>query len=75
MNKILMLVGILLWSILIITNFAASTGMVHIIIWWSNAWMLAIVWIGVWIILWFWLKWFLSEKKWNDYNDDEWINF
>ena len=75
MNKFLILISILLGSVLIITNFAASTWMVHIIIGWSNAWMLAIVWILIWTTLWYWLKWYLSEKWWKDYNDDEWINF
>ena len=75
MNKILIWISILLGSILVITNFAASNGSVHIIIWWSNPWTLAIVWIFIWFIAWFWFKWFLLEKWWNNYNDDEWVNF
>jgi hypothetical protein len=75
MNKILILISILLGTVLIITNFAASNGLVHIIIWWSNPWMLALVWIIIWFIAGFWTKGFLSEKWWNDYNNDEWVNF
>ena len=75
MNKALILISILLWTVLIITNFAASNGSVHIIIWWSNPWMLALVWIIIWFFAWFWTKGFLSEKWWNDYSDDEWVNF
>ena len=68
-------ISILLGTVLIITNFAAASWTVHIIIWWSNPWMLALVSISIWFIAWFWLKWFLSERWWNDYNDDEWVNF
>ena len=75
MNKILILISILLGTVLIITNFAAGSWSVHIIIWWSTPWMLALVWIIIWSVAWFWLKWFLSEKWLNDYNDDEWVNF
>ncbi|MDQ7009820.1 MAG: hypothetical protein Q9M94_06005 [Candidatus Gracilibacteria bacterium] len=75
MNKVLILISILLGSILIITNFAASSGSVHIIIGWSKPGMLAIIGISIGVILGFGLKGFLSEKGGNDYNDDEGVNF
>jgi len=75
MNKILILIFILLGSILIIVNFAAGNWFTHIIVWTSNPGMLAIVWIGIWFIWWFWLEWFLSEKRKESYWDDDELNF
>ena len=75
MNKILILISILLGSILMITNFAAGSWIVHIIIWRSTPWILAFVWIAIWFIAWFWVKWIITDKK-ND-NDEDWsgLNF
>jgi len=74
MNKILMWISILLWSILIVENMVMNN-QAQIIIWYWDTWTLTIFSIFIWFILWFWFKWFISEKWWNDYNDDEWVNF
>ena len=75
MNKALIWISILLGTVLTITNFAAGSGSVHIIIWWGSPWMLAIVWIIIWAVFWIWFKGFISEKSSTDYDDDEWIDF
>ena len=75
MNKILILISILLGSILIITNFAAGSWTVHIIIWWSSPWVLAFVWIVIWIIAWFWVKWIITDKKDDNYEDWNGLDF
>ena len=77
MNKILIGIWVLLGSILIVTNFAINTSSMsaHIIIWYTGSGLLSIVAMSIWFILWIWVKWYLSEKWWNDYNEDEWMNF
>lgn len=76
MNKILMWISFLLWVILIIVNFAAWNWSVHLILQWSNEpWMLAVISITIWVVAWFSLKGFLTEKWWENYNDDSWIKF
>ena len=74
MNKVLILIGAILWIMLVVVNFAASTWPDFTFTWWWDPWMLALNWVISWILIWYWLKWFLSEKKWVNY-DDEWINF
>ncbi len=69
-NKVLIWLTILLGSILIITNFAASSGFVHIIIWYAKPWMLAMVWIWIWFMWGFGLKWYLIEH-WKQNYDEE----
>lgn len=76
MNKILMWVSFLLSTILIIVNFAAGNWSVHLIIKWSNSpWILAILWICIWLVAWFALKGFLNEKWSDNYDDNSWVNF
>ena len=76
MNKALILFGILLASILIVTNFATGSGTnSHIIIGYTNSWTLSIVSIWVWLMLGFGIKWFIYDKSMTDYSDDDWINF
>ena len=74
MNKILIWISILLWSVLVVENLVMWTT-AQIIIWYWKTWTMAIFAIFLWFIWGFWLKWYLSEKWWNDYNDDEWVNF
>ena len=74
MNKALIWISVLLWSMLIVENMVMSS-QAQIIIWNWKTWTLTIFAIFLWFLLWFWVKWLLLEKWWNDYNDDEWVNF
>jgi len=70
MDKVFILAGILLGSILIIEN------IVSWMIWYLflstnvNTWMLVFVSILIWIMIWYWIKWYLTNKSSDYWNDD-----
>ena len=74
MNKILIFISILIWSILTAMNINWQWDLIFT--YWNGS-QLAIFAIFIWVVLWFWLKWFLIEKSWNSYDDDNngWVNF
>ena len=74
MNKALILISILIWSILTAMNINWQGDLIFT--YWNGS-QLSIFAILIWIVLWFWLKWFLIEKSWSSYDDDNnnWVNF
>ena len=77
MNKVLILISILFTSVLIVSNIAGWVpNGAYIITWNGDTSTLVIISVITWIIAWYWLKWYLSEKPNNNYDDDEnWFNF
>ncbi|MCD5380659.1 hypothetical protein LR004_01920 [Candidatus Gracilibacteria bacterium] len=69
-NKVLIGLTILLGSILIITNFAASSGFVHIIIGYAKPGMLAMVGIGIGFMGGFGFKGYLIEHGKQNYDEE-----
>ncbi len=71
MDKVLILVWILLGSVLIIENIVSG------MIWYlflstnANTGMLSFVSILIWIIIWYWVRWYMNNKSSNDYDNDE----
>lgn len=70
LNKIFVFWGIALVAILVIEN----------IVWWSYAYIfldsswssgtLSLVSSVIWIFIWYGIKWFISDKKW-DFNEND----
>ena len=67
-------ISILLWAVLIVANIVVS-GTWYIIIWYWSSGEVAFVWIIIWIILGFWINWFLNKKKYENYEDNDWVEF
>ncbi len=65
-DKILILGWILLWSILIMENLVSGYAAYVFFDTWSKTWTLSVVSIGVWIMIWYWIKWFLSKDNKKD---------
>lgn len=71
MNKILIWVSFLLWTILVIVNSISVQPMLFISA--AGNWTVVFVSIVIWIMGWFWIKWILNERSKENYND--WVNF
>lgn len=73
MNKILMWISFLLWSILVIVNYISAQPILFINR--ADNWTVVFIAILIWVMAWVWIKWFLNEKSSDNYNDNEWVNF
>ncbi len=75
MNKILMWITFLLWTVLVIVNMISSQPMLFINT--ADNWVVVFVAIIIWIVGWFAIKWFILEKLKDKYNnnEEEWIKF
>lgn len=65
-NKILVYWGSSLAAILAVENIVISSGSAFIFIWHWKAWTLVFVSLLIWWIIWFWIKWMLSDKNYKD---------
>jgi hypothetical protein len=68
-DKILILVGVLLGSVLIIENMVSSLTWYLFLDTSANNWLIIFVAIIIWICMWFWIKWFFWEKKDTEEDD------
>lgn len=75
MNKILMWITFLLWTVLVIVNMISSQPMLFINT--ADNWVIVFIAIIIWIVGWFAIKWFILEKSKDKYsnNEEEWIKF
>ena len=75
LDKVLLLVGILLWSILVIEN------MVVWLMWYlfldpgTNVWVIIFIAILIWIWMWYGTRWILNSKDNQDDDDNDDYNF
>jgi len=71
MNKILIGASILLSSILLVENMVNSND-AYVLIWYKSTFLLTLLSLFIWAAFWFGIKWFLSEKPSDNY--DDWNN-
>lgn len=67
LDKVLILVWILLGTVLIIENIVNSSG-AFLFLDFTNTGFVVFFSIIIWIAIWYWLKWKMSSK---DYNDED----
>lgn len=69
MNKAIVAVWILLWSILVVENAVMPTQSL-VILWRTNGAALALTCLLVGVAMWIGIKWIMSDpKKWEEYDE------
>jgi len=67
LDKILIAIGILLWTVLIIENIVNSSG-AYLFLDFTNTGFVVFFSILIWIAIWYWVKWKISSK---DYDEED----